>query len=129
MELYQLFILLSLSLVLAWQDWKSRQVNLIVAIATLIILALEAYHLYQSLWVFCVLWIYQQLRKHSIHLIDIALFSLGAGYFSMNYFPAYCLLTAIFLIILAKISHEKRLPFIVAWVIGFWVIYSLTLYK
>lgn len=125
MKLYQLFTLIPLSSVLAWQDLKSRQVNFIAAVATLIILALGIHHFYQSLWVFGVLWTYHHFRKNSIHLIDIALFSLGAGYFSIAYFSAYCLLTAISLVILSKITHQKRLPFVVAWAIGFWATYFL----
>lgn len=131
--------LIPLSLALAWQDWKSQQVNIVLAIITVFTLALSAQHVYQSLWVFGFLWLYRYFRKakpntfqetpslkskeHSIQLIDIALFSLGAGYFSINYFSAYCLLTAIVLVILAKITHKKKLPFMVAWTMGFWGTY------
>lgn len=117
------WLALTLSLALAWQDWKSRHVNIVLAVITLVTLALGIHHFYQSLWVFCVLWIYQHFRKNSIQLIDIALFSLSAGHFSMNDFSMYCLITAFSLGILAKITYEKKLPFIVAWVIGFWGTY------
>jgi hypothetical protein len=125
MKLYQLFTLIPLSSALAWQDLKSRQVNLIMAVVTLVILGLGICHIDQSLWIFCVLWLYRYFRKNSVHFIDITLFSLGAGYFSHIYLPTYCLLTAISLAILSKIIYEPKLPFIVAWAIGFWATYFL----
>ena len=166
MELYGLFALIPLSLTLAWQDWKSQQVNVVLALVTLMILALGIHHVYQSLWVFGVLWVYRYFRKnipdgfqdvgrrssvedrsvqivhedrrcddrrtsslksegYSIQLVDIALFSFGAGYFSIACFSAYCLLTAIALVVLVKITRKQRLPFIVAWTIGFWGTYFL----
>lgn len=120
MEHYIWIALLPLSVILAWQDWKSRHVNLIIAVVTLIILALGICHLDQCLWIFCILWLYRYFRKNSIHFIDIALFSLGAGYFSNFLLPAYCLLTALALILIAKVIDKQKLPFIVAWIGGFW---------
>ncbi len=128
MEIYSWLPLIPLSLILAWQDWKSRQVNVVLALVTLMILALGIHHVYQSLWVFGVLWLYRYFRKNSIHFIDVALFSLGAGYFSIIYFSAYCLLTSITLVVLFKITHEQKLPFILAWAIGFWGTYFLRTY-
>ena len=83
LERYIFFALISLSLSLAWQDWKSKQVNLVLAIITVTILALHTHYPHHSFFIFGILWIYQRVRKNSIQLIDIALFSLGAGYFSI----------------------------------------------
>jgi hypothetical protein len=71
---------------------------------------------------------YQYFRKNSIQLIDIALFSLGAGCFSIAFLPLYCLITALALIILFKFTQKYKLPFIVAWAVGFWGTCFLKLY-
>ena len=128
MEYYSWLLFVPLSFVLAWQDWKSRHVNVVLALITLIILALSAHHFYQSLWIFSLLWLHQYFRKNSIQLIDIALFSLGAGYFSIVYLPAYCLITAITLVALFKLTQKDELPFVAAWVTGFWGTYFLKWY-
>jgi len=128
LEHYFFFYLVPLTFVLAWQDWKSKQVNLVLAITTVIILALHTHYPHHSFFMFGILWIYQRVRKNSIQLIDIALFSLGAGYFSILFLPAYCLITAISLIMVFKIKQELNLPFIASWIIGFWGTYILKLY-
>lgn len=117
---YIWIIQLPLSIALGWQDWKSRHVNLIFAIITTFTLILDIHYFYQTLWVLSILLFYQYIRKGSIQPIDIVLFSLGAGYFSNVLLPAYCLLTALALVIVAKAIRKQKLPFIVAWIVGFW---------
>jgi len=112
-----------LTFVLAWQDWKSRQVNLVMAVVTALVFAIYTRYFYQAVFVFSLLWMYRCFRKNSIQLIDIALFSLGAGCISTALLPIYCLLTAIALVALFKLSEQQKLPFVVAWAIGFWGTY------
>ena len=128
MEHYFLFSLVPLTFVLAWQDWKSRQVNLVAAFVTVLVLVLYISYFYQAVFVFSMLWMYRYFRKYSIQLIDIALFSLGAGCIPTPSLPIYCLLTATALVALFKLSQQQKLPFVVAWVIGFWGGYLLNLF-
>ena len=128
MEHYFLFSLVPLTFVLALQDWKSRQVNLVVAIVTCIVLAIYTRYFHHVFFVFSLLWLYSHFRKNSIQIIDIALFSLGAGCISTALLPIYCLLTAISLVALFKLSQQQKLPFVVAWSIGFWGSYILNLF-
>ena len=123
MEHYFFFSLVPLTFVLAWQDWKSRQVNLVMALVTALVFAIYTRYFYQAVFVFSLLWMYRCFRKNSIQLIDIALFSLGAGCISTALLPIYCLLTAIALVALFKLSEQQKLPFVVAWAIGFWGTY------
>ncbi len=128
MEHYFLFSLVPLTFVLAWQDWKSRQVNLVAAFVTVLVLVLYISYFYQAVFVFSMLWMYRYFRKYSIQLIDIALFSLGAGCTSTPLLPIYCLLTAFALVVLFKLSQQQKLAFVVAWAIGFWGGYILNLF-
>ena len=123
MEHYFFFSLVPLTFVLAWQDWKSRQVNLVMAVVTALVFAIYTRYFYQAVFVFSLLWMYRCFRKNSIQLIDIALFSLGAGCISTALLPIYCLLTAIALVALFKLSEQQKLPFVVVWAIGFWGTY------
>jgi hypothetical protein len=123
LEHYFFFSLVPLTFVLAWQDWKSRQVNLVMAVVTALVFAIYTRYFYQAVFVFSLLWMYRCFRKNSIQLIDIALFSLGAGCISTALLPIYCLLTAIALVALFKLSEQQKLPFVVVWAIGFWGTY------
>jgi hypothetical protein len=100
-------------------------VNLVAAFVTVLVLVLYISYFYQVFFVFSLLWIYRYFRKNSIQFIDVALFSLGAGSFSFEFLPVYCLLTAMALIVISWFSQGDKLPFMVAWVIGFWGTYSL----
>ena len=128
MEHYFFFSLAPLTFVLALQDWKSRQVNLVMALVTALVFAIYTRYFYQAVFVFSLLWMYRCFRKNSIQLIDIALFSLGAGCIATTLLPIYCLLTAIALVVLFKLSQQQKLPFVVAWAIGFWGSYILNLF-
>jgi len=118
--------LLPLTALLAWKDWKGRQVNAGTAIATLIALALGAYYFSHIVGMLCILGTYRYFRKNSIQPIDIAVFSFGTGYFSLEFLPVYCLITALVLVFMFKFTKESRLPFMCAWAVGFWTAYFLT---
>lgn len=118
-------LLLPLTILLAWQDWKARQVNAGVVLATLLSLILNIQYFSHVLGVFCILWIYKYFRKNSIQIVDIALFSAGAGCFSLTFLSAYCIITAFILAIIFRAILIKKLPFLTAWVMGFWVTYFM----
>ncbi len=120
-----LYLLVPLTLVLAFQDWRSNSVNLWVALLGLIVLALGIKNLNLSIVVFSILLAYRHLRPGRIQFVDIATFSLGAGYFNLQFFLVYCLVTAAFLLGLSKLK-KVQLPFLVAWMAGFWITFILT---
>jgi hypothetical protein len=128
LEHYFFFSLVPLTFVLAWQDWKSRQVNLVMALVTALVFVIYTRYFYQAVFVFSLVWMYRYFRKNSIQLIDITLFSLGAGCIATTLLPIYCLLTAIALVVLFKLSQQQKLPFVVAWALGFWGSYILNLF-
>lgn len=113
-------------MILASQDWRYQKVNLYLALFTVSILACGVGDLWLSLVIFGFLWLYRQVRPHSIQLLDVIVFSLGAGYFSVAAFVMYCLITAGGLFIMSKFK-DRELPFLVAWVIGFWAVLTLQL--
>lgn len=115
-----IYLLMPLTLMLAFQDWRSNSVNLWLALLSLVLLAFGIKNLNLSIVVFSVLLAYGYLRPGRIQFVDIAIFSIGAGYFNLQFFSVYCLVTASALLILSKIK-EPQLPFLVAWAIGFWV--------
>ena len=119
--------LLPLTALLAWQDFKERQVNAGTAIATLIALALGAYYFSHIAGMLCILGAYRCFRKNSIQPIDIAVFSFGAGYFSLEFLSVYCLITALVLAFMFKVTKEPKLPFVFAWALAFWAAYFLHL--
>lgn len=120
-----LYLLVPLTLALAFQDWRSNSVNLWVALLSLIVLALGIENLNLSIIVLSVLLAYCYLRPGRIQFIDIAIFSIGAGYFNLQFFAVYCLVIAAILLGLSKIK-EPQLPFLVAWMVGFWITFILT---
>lgn len=115
-----LFMLVPLTLVLALQDWRAQKVNLWIALLQLVLLITCVKSIYLSVATFGILFIYKNIRPSSIQLIDVAFFSVGAGFFELQFFPIYCFVTAGVLLILNKIKNPQ-LPFLVAWGIGFWV--------
>ena len=119
-----LYLLIPLTAVLAFQDWRWQRVNLWAALLTIGVLAIGVGDVYLPLAVFGILWMYQRVRPGSIQIVDIVIFSLGAGYFTLPIFSVYCLVTAAVLFVLSKIK-EGQLPFLVAWSIGFWAAFSL----
>lgn len=118
-----LFLLLPLTVLLAWQDWKERLLNVGTILATLIALTLNIHYPFHVLGIFCFLWGYRYFRKNSIQLVDIVLFSFGAGCFAINFLPVYCMITAGVLVVIFKTTQTQKLPFVVAWAIGFWGTY------
>ncbi len=115
-----LYLLVPLTLVLAFQDWRSNTVNLWLALLSLVVLAFGIENLNLSIIVLGVLLAYRHLRPGCVQFIDIAIFSIGAGYFNLQFFAVYCFITAIALLALSKIK-EPHLPFLVAWMVGFWI--------
>ena len=115
-----LFLLVPVTFVLAVQDWRSQKVNLWLAILCLGLLTLKIENLSLTFIVLSLLMIYRYCRSDRIQLIDVAIFSFGAGYFSVQFFSIYCLVVAGILWILSKVK-ENQLPFLVAWAIGFWL--------
>lgn len=120
-------LLLPLTTLLAWQDWKSRQVNVGTVIATLIALVFNTYYSFHIVGVFSILWAYRCFRKNSIQWVDIFLFSFGAGCFEIIFLPIYCVSTALALVAVQKITQTQKLPFVTAWAISFWWTYFIKL--
>lgn len=114
-----LFLLAPLTLVLAIQDCRSQKVNLWVAILSLGFLAILVNNAYLAIITFSILLFYKRIRPNSIQLIDIAFFSIGAGFFALHFFSIYCLITAGILLVLSALK-KPQLPFMVAWWFSFW---------
>ncbi len=114
-----LCLLIPLTIGLVIQDWRWQRVDLSVAMLAIGVLAIGVSNGYLALAVFSILWLYQRFRPGSVQMIDIAIFGLGAGYFAIPIFSVYCLVTAIVLLALNKLK-AGRLPFLVAWAVGFW---------
>jgi len=110
------FLLIS---VIAWQDWKDRQVSLGFVCPLLISLMLRQSYSFHSLTMLLLLAIYRWFRRGSIQIVDLVLFRTGAGCFSLDILPIYCMVTAGVLIIFSKILKDQQLPFVTAWAISF----------
>lgn len=106
---------------LAWQDWKTRQVNVVLSLITAGLLIAGMSHFLQAGLIFFTLVIYKYIRKNTIQPIDIILFSLGAGHFPQVFLTLYTLSTAALLLIFFKITKDEKIPFITAWAMGFFV--------
>lgn len=104
---------------IAWKDWQERCVHIIVAFLALAGLSFNVLCFLRTFYSFSFLFIYQYFRKNTIQLVDIAFFSVGAGCLPCNMFPAYCVTTAISLLVISKIVNGKRLPFMTAWAFSF----------
>ncbi len=114
-----LYLLIPITVVLAFQDWRWRRVNLWLSLLNLAVLAVGVKNIYLAIAMFTLLYGYLLFRPGRIQIIDIATFSLGAGYFTLPIFSFYCLITSIALLVISILKKEQ-LPFLVAWAIGFW---------
>lgn len=122
------FILLPLSAVLAWQDFKKLTVNSSLVYLTRTIFCLGFAHANTISITFCIitlaiLMLYKKFRPISIQTIDIEFFSLGVLWLDSNVISTYSFLVAFFLVLFRALLKQRRLPFLTAWFIGFWAVF------